>query len=115
MVAKPVTVPQRDDAAMQIETGLLDVQRFMDDGDWEKVEATVRRLRSLVVRVPMAERRDVLLAVRDAVERIRPQAVGKRDELGRRLAAIKTGRRAAESYRATSAMSMDTSSSRHPS
>ena len=100
MAANPSTV-RGDNPVQQIESRLADMERYADAGEWEKIESLLKRLPPLVGQVPIADRRDILLATRDTVERIRSRVIQQSDELGGRLATLKTGREATASYRET--------------
>lgn len=104
MVTIPSAVIDAPNAIHQVETRLNDMERLAESGEWEKIEGGLKRLPQLISRVPLADRRDVLLAARSCIERIRERAVQQSHDTSARLTAIKTGRQAAESYRITSAM-----------
>ena len=84
---------------------LDDVEQLVDASEWAKTEAALARLPHLVQLIPVAERRDVLLSARERIERLRERVTQQSHETGTRLAAIKTGRAASESYRRTGALS----------
>ena len=88
-----------------ISSRLEEIEHHAQTGEWEKVESQIKRLPQLVARVPISERRDVLLRAKTCIESIRERVTQQSHEVGERLATIKTGRQAAESYRATSSMS----------
>lgn len=105
MVATPSAIYDTPNANDLVESRLQDIERLAEAGDWQKIESLLKRLPQIVARIPVSERRDVLLAARTRIERIRELAVQQSDDISARLATIKTGRQAAESYRVTSAMS----------
>lgn len=87
-----------------IEARLDEMDQFVESGDWQKIEAVLKRLPQLILHVPVSQRREVLLSARAKVEQVRERVLQQSHAVGERLATIKTGRRAAESYLATRSM-----------
>ncbi len=110
MVAKPSAMYETANVIDMIETRLQDMEQFVESGEWDRIDRIVRGLPQLIARVPMSRRRDVVVAARASVEHIRERAAQKSHEISQRLATIRTGRKAAESYRTTSAMPIDSPS-----
>ncbi len=105
MAAESSAVHETPGVVDAISSRLDEIERHAQTGEWEKVESQVKRLPQLVARVPVSERRDILLRARTCIEALRERVTQQSHEVGERLATIKTGRQAAESYRATSSMS----------
>jgi hypothetical protein len=83
---------------------LDEMDQLVEAGDWQKIEAVLKRLPQLMLHVPVSERRDVLLAARSKVEQVRERVLQQSHAVGERLSTIKTGRQAAASYQLTSSM-----------
>ena len=77
---------------------LSDMEAFAERQEWDHVEDTAAKLRHALLQVPEQERRDAVLQVRRALERIREQAQQARDEVTDRLSAVRRGRDAARAY-----------------
>ena len=92
------------DARAVIESRLDDIDRLVVAAEWEKIDAVLSRLTKLLMQVPLSQRREAMLAARSRVEQVREQVLLHSQEVSGRLASLKTGRKATESYRATGAM-----------
>ena len=108
MAATPSTFHETPNLIDRLENRLEDMERLAESGEWEKIEGLLHRLPQLIARIPVSERRPVLLVARASVERLRERAVQQSHEVSTRLATIRTGRQATESYRVTGAMTSDT-------
>jgi len=104
MAATPSAFYESRKSSDQVEAKMREIEHLADAGDWEKIEGIVERLPDLLARIPQAERRAVTIAARDCIERVRERAIERSEEIGSKLATLKTGRRAAESYRVTGAL-----------
>lgn len=67
-------------------------------GAWSELEDLVVRLRSAVIRVPAADRRAVLVAIRRTTENVALAAANAREEVAGRLSTIRRGQVAAKAY-----------------
>ena len=72
--------------------------------DQQNIEVVLKRLPPLLMEIPVSQRRAVMLSVRSRVEQVRERVLERSQEVSGRLASLKTGRQATESYRATGAM-----------
>lgn len=104
MVATPSSIYDTPDACEAALGHLRDMDRLAETDEWHKIENHLKRLPQLIARVPVAERRDVVVEARATVERIRDRASQSHHDISERLATLKTGRQATETYRATSAL-----------
>ena len=95
--------PAASDVEAAIASRLDDMDSLVAAGDWERIESLLKRLPQLLMRIPATERRAVTLTMRSRIERVREQVLERSNEIGNRLATLKTGQQAAASYRATSA------------
>jgi hypothetical protein len=84
----------------QLQELLSSMQVFADAGDWQKVQASVGKIQSLVEQVPAERRRDVLLDAGRRIDRICQAASYARNEVVEKLTSIRQGRKATASYRA---------------
>ena len=66
--------------------------------EWDHVEDTAAKLRHALLQVPEQERRDAVLQVRRALDRIREHAQQARDDVAERLSALRRGRDATRAY-----------------
>jgi len=85
-----------------VERCLQEIEQIADADEWEKIEAALHRLPTLIERIPGSLRRDVLIAAKTLIDRIHQRALVRNDEIGAQLATLKTGRRATASYQETS-------------
>lgn len=67
---------------------------------WQQIADVVARRDALLLRVPAAEREQALLDARACSERLQTMAQAAKSRCAEQLAAIRRGRKAAESYRA---------------
>lgn len=87
-------------AVEQLRDMLSCMQKFADAGDWQKVQAGVGKLQSMIEQLPLARRRDVLLEASRGIDKIYQAASYARNEIGEKLTSIRQGRKATASYRA---------------
>ncbi len=107
MVVAQAKAPRGRHSCEQIEARMQEIERLADSGEWEKIELVLHGLPGLIARVPEQERRKMLLDIKGHVDHISERAMVQREEVATQLATIRTGRRAAASYQATSALSLD--------
>jgi hypothetical protein len=88
----------------QIDARLQEIERLADAGEWEEIEIILHRLPGLFSRIADAKRRAILLSAQERITKVQQQALRQSDELAEKLATLKTGQRAAASYRATGAL-----------
>ncbi len=74
------------------------MEQLAAEGQWNGVERIAARLRSVVLEVPVSERREVMEFVNYALERVRTQALSSRGEVAGKLSEIRRGRDAARAY-----------------
>lgn len=74
------------------------MEELAANGQWSGVEQIVVRLRSVVLEIPEAERREVMELVNLSLERVRTQALTSRGEVTGKLSEIRRGRDAARAY-----------------
>lgn len=95
-------VADRPDADQTPAESVLEMAGTMEacaeDGDWDRVEEIVVRLRAAVMRVPEAERGACLRAARQSTEAVREKARCARGEVTDKLSEIRRGRDAAKAY-----------------
>ena len=101
MLATSSTIESSRNFREQVESRMQEIERLADAGDWENIETVLRRLPGLIARIPDVERRDILLATKERVDRLHARAKEKNAEITEQLATLKIGRRAAASYQAT--------------
>lgn len=87
-----------------LETQLAEIEGCAERGEWQETEALLKRLPQLVMQIPPSERRPLLLTARSRIETVRERVEHQTRALRGRLGTLKTGQRAAESYRAMNAM-----------
>lgn len=104
MAATPSSISASPSAAELIDAGLAEMEECAATGEWQQIDRILKRLPQIVLRVPLSERRDALLAARASIERLRDRVTQESRGVGDQLATLKTGRKAAESYRVTSTM-----------
>ena len=85
-------------ATTVVEEILSDMEAFAERQEWDHVEDTAAKLRHALLQVPEQERRDAVLQVKRALDRIREHAQRARDEVTDRLSAVRRGRDAARAY-----------------
>jgi len=100
------TVYEMRDLSEKVGARMQEMERLAAAGDWDNIALILQSLPGLIAGIPEQERRDILLAARNRVDRIHTQAIEKSEEIGSQLAGLKTGRRAAASYQATGALKM---------
>ena len=80
----------------------LDMAREMlaqaERGDWERVERVAVMLRSAILEVPEAERREIAAIAEKATEQVRTLAELARGDVASRLKALRRGQNAARAY-----------------
>ncbi len=96
MVASRAELQGGDTAA--IAEMLSAMEAFAEREEWDQVEDSAAKLRHALLQVPEHERRDAVLQVRRALERIREQAQQARDDVAGRLSALRRGRDATRAY-----------------
>ena len=67
-------------------------------GEWDRVEEMAVRIRSIVMQVPEADRRETLLAVGQVIERVQSLANDARGDITEKLSAIRRGQDATAAY-----------------
>lgn len=70
-------------------------------GEWQAVEAVATDIRDRIERLPMQQRQETLPTACAGFERVNALAVEARNAVGERIAAVRQGRKATDSYRAT--------------
>jgi len=110
VLALPI-VETKHPSCEQIEARMQEIEWLADAGDWEKIELVLHGLPGLIARVPEQERRKILLDLKTHVDHISERALLQREEFAAQLRTIRTGRRAAASYEATSALAQNASHS----
>jgi len=103
MIANPTTISETHSPASQLREMLHDMQEYADAGDWQKVQAIQGKLHLHIDQVPARQRRELLLEASRSVEKIQQAANYARNEAWEKLASIRHGRKATETYRAASA------------
>lgn len=80
----------------------LDMTREMlalaEHGDWERIERVAVMLRTAILDVPEAERREIVAAADKATEQVRELAELARGDVASRLKALRRGQNAARAY-----------------
>jgi hypothetical protein len=97
---KSVRVPV--EAGMREQVTALN-QRILElagEEQWQLVAEVVARRDSLLARIPPDKRAEALLAARHCTDRLRGMAQSAKSQCAERLAALRQGRKAAETYRA---------------
>ena len=106
MAASPSTVQSIRNFGEQVDSRMQEIERLADAGDWGKIEIILRRLPSLIGRIPELTRGEILLATQDRMQQLQARAVARREEIITQLSTIKNGKRAAASYQATEDLSL---------
>jgi hypothetical protein len=76
------------------------VLELAGEEQWQLVAEVVARRDALLSRIPADKRAEALLAARHCTERLRGMAQAAKSQCAERLATLRQGRKAAESYRA---------------
>jgi hypothetical protein len=76
------------------------VLELAGEEQWQLVAEVVARRDALLSRVPADKRAEALLAARHCTERLKGMAQAAKSQCAERLATLRQGRKAAESYRA---------------
>ena len=80
----------------------LDMAREMltlaQHGDWERIERVAIMLRSAILEVPEADRREIAAMAEKATEQVRALAENARGDVASRLKALRRGQNAARAY-----------------
>ena len=96
MVASQAAVQERPEAvALEMAASM---EQHAKEGDWDRVEELVVRIRSAVMQVPEDQRRDVLLNVQRHLQHINDMAEKDRGDVADRLSVIRRGQHAARAY-----------------
>ncbi len=95
MSAESPKVADESNEALDI---VLEMEALAERGDWQQVEDIAVRLKSAVLAVPVARRRDTVLAVRRSVANIKALAERERASVADKLSQIHRGRRATKAY-----------------
>lgn len=74
------------------------IQALADSGEWSEVEHLAVRLRSAIMSVPEARRRDVILAVQRATELVAAEADSAQRDVTGKLKALRRGQKATKAY-----------------
>lgn len=92
----------------QLDISPLDIgsrmERLADEGEWQEIEALSRLLRDAVLRVPEAERPDVLARVQQSHDYVQSLASKAHLDIKEQLSALRRGKAAAEAYNVTDQM-----------
>lgn len=67
-------------------------------GEWDHIEDIVIRLRGVVMNVPEAERREVMLAVRRSTEQVEAAANAARQAITGKMSELRRGQAAKKAY-----------------
>ena len=67
-------------------------------GEWERTEEIAARLRSAIMAVPGHQRREVLLAAKQSMEKVQTLAQYARSDVAEKLSAIRRGKDATRAY-----------------
>lgn len=67
-------------------------------GEWDQIEDIAMRLRGVVMNVPEAERRAVMLTVQRSAERVAAKAKSARLEITGKIAELRRGQAAKKAY-----------------
>lgn len=67
-------------------------------GDWQRVEEIAVRLRSVVMQVPVAKRRTILVAIRRSIDKVQSAAKNAHHDVTGKLSAIRRGQDATKAY-----------------
>jgi hypothetical protein len=97
--AAGTTVPHDDRPGGELSAQLASMIELAHRGEWQGVEGLAAGIRAMAA-TPAADR-DGLAAARAEVDRTLALARAARNEIGEKLAAIRHGRKAMASYRAT--------------
>lgn len=104
MVSTPSSDSDTGDPVELVREHLNGMQEYAEAGDWQKVQAIVGRMQSLIEQVPLSKRRDLVLEASRGVDKIRQSANYARNEVCEKLSSIRQGRKAAASYKAAGAL-----------
>ena len=96
MAATPAAL--RDQSGVEALEIVERMRTLADAGDWDEIESLAVRLRSAVLQVPEAQRRDVLIAVQRATTEVTDKAEGARSDVTDRLSALRLGQKATKAY-----------------
>lgn len=77
---------------------MLEMEALAESAEWQRVEDIAVRLKSAVLAVPVARRRDTLLAVRRSMANVKALAERERASVADKLSQIHRGRQATEAY-----------------
>ncbi len=93
----------------QLAISALDIANRMEvlasEGEWEEIEAMTQHLRAAVDKVPVENRRDVLLALQRSNDIVQSMVKTARRDIKQQLATLKQGKAAARAYGDTNRMS----------
>jgi hypothetical protein len=93
--SRPLIQESPRDTALDMTREMLALARH---GDWDRVERVAVMLRSAVLDVPEAERREIAAAADKATEQVRALAEQARGDVASRLKALRRGQNAARAY-----------------
>lgn len=96
MVASQAVMPETPEMVVREMAEHIEV--LASEGDWAEVESMVIRLRAALLKVPEADRHELLLVVQRSTERVAAQAERAREKVAGRISAIHRGRRATIAY-----------------
>lgn len=96
MVANQVEI-ERTPASIVLDTASL-MESVAAKGEWQRTEQLAMQLRRAVLDIPEGERRSLIVAVRQSLERVQTMALGSRAEVTDKLSEIRRGRVAARAY-----------------
>lgn len=88
----------RDNPADVVFEILERLQRLSSNGDWDDVESLAKKLERVILDVPEAERRQVLVRVIEATDRLTAAARRAQRDVGGRLQALRRGQAATRAY-----------------
>ncbi len=96
MVANQVDI-ERTPASMVLDAASL-MESVAARGEWQHTEKLAKQLKRAVLDIPASDRRVLIAAVRQSLERVQTMALGSRVEVTDKLTEIRRGRMATRAY-----------------
>lgn len=87
-----------------LDSQLAEIEARAERGEWSETAALLKRLPQLVMQISPTERGPILMLARTRIEALRERVQDQTNSLRGQLGTLKTGQRAAASYRSTNAM-----------